>query len=83
MLQRQGGTFTFDVEVKDEESQKQSPSSEWTRPKNPVKSSQSTKMEVDYAHANSYSALWDEGEIAEGAHEGMICNPCGMAFHRL
>ena len=80
ILERRGGAFVFDVDVKSEEEQ------EWKSkedaPRRFVRSSraQSNHMEVDMAgdRGNRFEALWsDEPDLDE--KECMECNP---SFHR-
>ena len=74
ILERRGGAFTFDVDVKSEEEWK----SKGDAPKRFVKpnKAQSNRMEVDMAGnwSNRFEALWnDEPNLDE--MECMECNP--------
>ena len=87
VLERRGGAFTFDIDIKDEKKSKV-PDAEWKTPKNPVKPSGNRKMDVDAAAGvpgNRYEALWndeDDDEMqCQGCSEGMH-QACGMGFHR-
>ena len=68
VLERAGGSFTFEIDVKSEE---------WKDPKKPVKAS-NQRMQVDEVAIKSYfDALWQEPE-----HEELECGSCEPTFHR-
>ena len=56
-MQRQGGSLTFDIDVKSEESPAQQ---EWSNPKKTTRAIGRDKMDVDTVASNRYSALWGE-----------------------
>ena len=70
MLERRGGAFTPDIDIKDEKKSRVPGTSgpmsqnveEWKKPKNQVKQSGHLKMDVDAAvgvPGNRYDALWN------------------------
>ena len=66
VLERAGGSFTFEIDVKSEE---------WKEPKKPVEPI-NQKMEVDEVAIKSYfDALWEEPEYEE-------CGICESSFRR-
>ena len=83
VLQRHGGSFTFDVDVKTAESN-QGSGGKFSPAKNTVKPKGNHKMDVDYTSKNSFGAFWGMEEIDE-CNE-LKCEPCGQGcsgFHRL
>ena len=70
VLERSGGSFTFEIDVKSEEE-------DWSNPKRPAKGG-NRKMDVDEMQVEKsyYDALWDE------ECEEVECTPCGATFHR-
>ena len=67
VLERAGGSFTFEIDVK---------SDEWQVPKKTVRAS-NQNMQVDEVAIKSYfDAIWQEPE-----HEELERGPCGP-FHR-
>jgi hypothetical protein len=70
VLERSGGSFTFEIDVKSE-------GETWSTPKKPSRAG-TQKMDVDQVQVERsyYDALWDE------EHEELDCNPCGSTFHR-
>ena len=68
VLERQGGSFTFEIDVKDSEG--------WKTPKKTARAS--TQMDVSEASIEKsyYDALWED------EYEELECMPCGAAFHR-
>jgi len=83
ILERSGGAFTFEIDVKSEE--------EWKDPKRIAKPG-TQRMQVDsYSIDKSYyDSLWDEDEYSEmpdlldpETGEVLKCTPCGVPFfHR-
>ena len=68
VLERAGGSFTFEIDVK---------SDEWKEPKKTVRPS-NQKMQVDEVAIKSYfDALWNEPE-----YEELECGRCESTFHR-
>ena len=73
-MERRGGAFTFDVDVKSEQE-----GEKWNQPKKPVRSYAGNRMEVDAMDLrNQYEALWQEEEEDEESWECGGCSP----FHR-
>ena len=70
ILERSGGSFTFEIDVKSQESEG------WKAPKNPVRGN-TRSMEVDrITIAQSYfNNLWEEQEYDE-----VECTPCTAPF---
>ena len=82
VLQRHGGSFAFDVDVKSEAAT-QAASGKFSPAKNTVKPKGNQKMDVDYTSKNAFSAFWGMEEIDE-CNE-LTCKPCGSScsrFHR-
>ena len=71
ILERAGGSFTFEIDVKTDEQQG------WQSPKKTARIS-NQKMDVDETaiEKSYYDALWEE------ECEEMTCTPCGECFHR-
>ena len=68
VLERAGGSFTFEIDVK---------SDEWKDPKKPARPT-TQKMQVDEVAIKSYfDALWEEPE-----YEELECGNCESTFHR-
>jgi hypothetical protein len=86
VLERKGGAFTFDIDVKDEKkSAARNEDEEWKKPKNPVKPSGNRKMDVDAAaedSGNRYKALWNDDDDDEMQCKNCNEGACGMGFHR-
>ena len=72
ILERAGGAFTFEVDVKAKEL------GEWEKPKRPARAG-NQRMDVDRTEINNsyYDPLWDEEECDE-----IQCTPCESYFHR-
>ena len=82
VLQRTGGSFTFDLDVKNEESNPKS-MGKFESARNTVKAQSNRKMDVDYTSKNAFSAFWGMEEIEEC--DELSCQPCGQGgsgFHR-
>ena len=81
MLGRRGGAFTFDIDIKDEKkSAARNQEEEWKKPRNPVKTGGSRKMDVDAAvgiSGNQLDALWNCDDDEE-----IRCQECNAEFHR-
>ena len=92
ILERRGGGFTFDVDVKSEKSSTNTSgtnssgantsgtSNRWDTPKKTVRaaSNQGNKMDIDVADKNRFDPMWDDEEDATQSNE---CNQSGR-FHR-
>jgi len=84
VLERAGGAFTFEVDVKSEENQG------WNPPKNAVRrfgNPNDSKMDVDFTHPNRFAAFWDMEDVPAFSEEDIDefeCQPCGKnsRFHR-
>ena len=70
VLERSGGSFTFEIDVKSEVD-------EFSTPKKTIRAG-TRKMEVDEVQIEKsyYDALWEE------RYEELECSPCNAAFHR-
>ena len=82
VLQRHGGSFAFDVDVKSEVATQEA-GGQFSPAKNTVKPKRNQKMAVDYTSKNAFSAFWGMEEIDE-CNE-LTCKPCGgncSRFHR-
>ena len=82
VLQRSGGSFTFDVDVKSEESTQRA-AEKFEPARNTVKAQGNHKIDVDYTSRNQFGAFWDMEEVDE-CNE-LNCQPCGngcSGFHR-
>ena len=82
VLQRHGGSFTFDVDVKSEDAT-QAQGGKFNPAKNTVKPKNNQKMDVYYTSKNAFSAFWGMEEIDEC--NALTCKPCSSGcsgFHR-
>ena len=79
ILERRGGAFTFDIDVKSGESSNQQQQQQWQTPKKTVKaqSNHGNHMEIDMADKNMFDPLWDDES------EALQCGTChpGERFH--
>ena len=77
ILERRGGGFKFDIDVKGEKSEA---TNQWETRKKTVKaaSNQGNKMDIDVADKNRFDPMWDDEEDAIQCNE---CNQSGR-FHR-
>ena len=75
ILERRGGAFTFDIEVKSEAIENR-----WESPKKTIKASRnhSNNMELGVVDKNRFDPLWEDDEDASQCG---ACNP-GELFHR-
>ena len=82
VLERSGGSFTFEIDVKaenEQQPQQQQPQQQgWsTQNRKPAKAG-TRNMEVDAVAGvpSYYDALWEQD------YEEVDCTPCGLFFHR-
>ena len=71
VLDREGGSFTFEIDVKSDNQE-----GEWKTPKNPAR--RNIQMDVDESVPvqNMYGNLWEE------EYEELTCPPCESVFQR-